>query len=93
MNCPVESFPNHPEAWPRARRQARPKATTREKTMFSRGCLLSFFVSPGFAGLLKIKRASRSLLRQVLKLGIPFDTVIKIQKIRIPKMGPPFGPL
>ena len=29
----------------------------------------------------KFKRASRSLPRQVLKVSIPFDTVVKIQKI------------
>ena len=33
------------------------------------------------------------MLRQVLKLGIPFDTVVKIQKIRFPVLDPILDPL
>ena len=45
----------------------------------------------------KIKRASRSLLRQVPKVSIPFETGIEIEEIRSPfsgsSPGPPFGTL
>ena len=48
----------------------------------------------------KLKRASRSLLRQVPKVSIPFDTVVKIQKINFlvsdalldPLLTPFWGP-
>ena len=36
----------------------------------------------------KIKRTSRSLLRQVSKTAIPFDTVVNFQKIRFSEAGP-----
>ena len=39
----------------------------------------------------KLKRASRSLLRQVLNLSIPFDTVVKIQKINFLIQNTYFG--
>ena len=45
----------------------------------------------------KVKRASRSLLRQVPKVSIPFETGIEIEEIRSPfsgsSLGPPFGTL
>ena len=45
----------------------------------------------------KLKRASRSLLRQVPKVSIPFETGIEIEEIRSPfsesSPGPPFGTL
>ena len=47
-------------------------------------CYMDFVVMVCLTRLLsfqKIKRASRSLLRQVSKTAIPFDTVVKIEKI------------
>ena len=47
-------------------------------------CYMDFVVMVCLTRLLsfqKIKRASRSLLRQVSKVSIPFDTVVKIEKI------------
>ena len=41
----------------------------------------------------KLKRASRSLLRQVPKVSIPFDTVVKIQKINFLVSDPLLDPL
>ena len=59
-------------------------------------CQRTPFGSPGLTILLsspKIKRASRSLLRQVRKVSIPFDTVVKIQKINFLLSDPLLDPL
>ena len=101
----LSPFVNHSQrgqgrAARRARRPLEVKESVCQRMPFGFLGVTTLLSSP------KVKRASRSLLRQVSKVSIPFDTVIKIQKInfqlqntflgasRVPFWGPfgtPFG--
>ena len=64
--------------------------------MKERACQRTPYGFPGLTILLssaKNKRASRSLLRQVRKVSITFDTGVKIQKFNFLVPDPPLEPL